>query len=148
MKQRATDPSDHITRDEAKAARIPWYKALKLFILNLPVIAKVVMLVIGLWGGTMAAPEVYEKLSALTAEDPPPPLPIPAGITVVPETITVNPEVRQSLASMNAAINAHTGALKAIREDIRQLEERREASSERDDAALEARIVGLEGFHD
>ena len=124
----------------------------KLLITSAPLLKGLAVIIItGLGWGTASNPYVQKTIASAfeVEEEAPEPLPIPAGITTVPAAApAINPEVRQSLASMNAAINAHTGALKAIREDIRQLEERREAGSERDDAALEARIVGLEGFHD
>jgi hypothetical protein len=75
-------------------------------------------------------------------------VPIPTGQTVVPQPAGINPQVILSLQSLQAAVDQHTAALLAVKEDLIELEERREAESDRDDDVLENRIVGLEGFHD
>ena len=128
------------------ANQIGAFHWVKLGLTSATTIKWIVVLVLG--AGTLTNETVQNAASELVNWSPvEEPLPIPEGETVVPDVVGINPQVRQSLRSMNSAVNAHKGELAALREDLRKLEERREAGSELGDATLEQRIVDLEEYH-
>ena len=146
MKRRASDDSDRITEAEVKQARIPWWKAIKLFLVNLPTIAKIIVLVIGVMGGTVAVPEAI-KLVDQMVEDP---LPIPEGQTVTPTPASniadsaFRAQAAQSFEAMNNVINAHTASIEALRAEIRELESWLAAGRARGDNNLSERVSAIE----
>lgn len=143
MRRRATDESHKISEREVKEARIPWWKAIKLFIANLPLMAKIVMLIIGVAGGTVAAPEAARLLDQYitkplaTPDDslPPPP----------PTTNTADSSFRaqaaQSITALTNASNAHGAELEALREELRNLEARVSAQRARGDNSVSERVT-------
>lgn len=140
MKRRSTDEHDQIADQEIKSARIPWWKATKLFITNLPVIVKVIMLVVGVAGGTLAAPEIANKVSEITGGDKS----IPSGQTVTPNpnapSVVWQGQVDISLTSQKTAIDLNTFQLEALRGEIRELEKRLSAQRARGDNNVEDQV--------
>lgn len=146
MKRRATDEGDRITEAEVKQARIPWWKAFKLFLANLPMIAKVVMLIIGVAGGTIAAPEAYRMANSLIAkplETPKGSLP-PAPSPTHAQGSAFEAQAAQSFAAINQAVNTHSDELKALRAEIRNLEARLAAQRAKGDNNLAERVSAIE----
>lgn len=143
MKRRATDERDKISEQEVKEARIPWWKAIKLFIANLPLIAKVIMLIIGVAGGTVAAPEAVRLLDQYMAK----PLPTPKDALPPPPSISniagsaFQAQAAQSFTALTNASNAHKAELEALREEIRNLEARVSAQRARGDSSVSERVT-------
>lgn len=145
MKRRSTDDHDQITEREVKDARVNWWKATKLFITNLPMIAKIIMLIIGVAGGTVAAPEAVRLVSEITGDStdvpagqiPPPPDPN-ATLNVWKNTTDVvnSAQTRQ--------IDTNTAELEAIREELHNLEARVSAQRARGDAGVSDRVTANE----
>ena len=144
MKRRSTDQHDEISEVEVKAARVPWWKALKLFIMNLPVIAKVVLLVIGAWGGSIAVPEAIDQVNALISDNQEAAL-IPTGQVTTPAAADPGAiwrsQVNTALASGKLAIDTNTAAVEALRAEIRELEKRVAAKRARGDTSVEAKVT-------
>lgn len=127
MQRRATDDDSDVTTHAIKEQRRDMFDWIGLAITGAPLLLKVV-LALGLGGAAVVGGEkVYQRFSGE-------PLPIAEGETVIPSDIS--PELRQSLDSLNAAINKHTEALE-------QLRRQRQAG----DSKLEERVEFLEGQH-
>ena len=128
--------------EEIKPARMSrFFHWCKLGFSSIGPIKWLVLLVLG--AGTATNEAIQNTvMDALTSE----PLPIPAGETVVPNTIS--PELRQSLNSMDRKLGTHDAEILSLKQDIFELEQRRTAESDRDDDQLGTRIQTLEGFHD
>jgi len=136
MKRRSTDEHDDISTNEVKAARTTLFQWVKMWITNLPVIAKAIALVVAAVTGTIAAPQVYQQVTELAGLEAPPP--IPKGQITIPDPeapiIGWRNGVNTSLSSQTAAINSNTASLGALRQEIRELEERLESQRNRGDA--------------
>lgn len=145
MKRRSTDDHDRISEKEVKDARIPWWKAIKLFITNLPLIAKIIMLVIGVAGGTVAAPEAVRLLDEYIAEPLPTPddaLPPPPASSIVDSAFRA--QAAQSFTALTNASNQHKAELEALREELRKLEARVSTQRARGDKSVSERVTANE----
>lgn len=146
MRRRSTDESDKISEKEIKEARINWWKAMKLCFANLPLIVKAIVLIVGVMGGTIAAPEAYRMATNLIQD----PLPTPDGsLPPAPTTEHISSsafqaQAAQSFTALNDAVNTHTAALEALREEIRNLESRLAAKRARGDNNLSERVSAIE----
>lgn len=153
MKRRQTDDHDQITEAEVKAARIKWFKGVRLFLMNLPMIYKVIALVVATVTGTIAAPEIATQVSQIAGGD----ATIPAGQTTAPKPNSPpdawRADVNTSLTSQKTAIDAHTGDIAELRAEIVKLEKRLASRRAQGDNSLQgdvdenrARILELEGI--
>lgn len=144
MKRRSTDQHDQISEVEIKEARVPWYKALKLCITNLPMIVKAILLVVGVWGGTVAVPEAIDQVNALISDNQEAAL-IPTGQVTTPAAADPGAiwrsQVNTALASGKLAIDTNTAAVEALRAEIRELEKRVAAKRARGDTSVEAKVT-------
>lgn len=134
--------------DEAlPTEKIGAFHWVKLGLTSATTIKWIVLLVLG--AGTLTNEAVQNTAADLVgwAETEEEDSTIPEGETVVPAA-GMNPEVRISLISHKSALDKYGAEITALRAEILQLEERREAGSERGDATLEGRIIRLEGYHD
>ena len=141
MKRRSTDDHDEITEVEVKQARINWFKAMRLFLMNLPTIYKVVALVIALVTGTIAAPEVIHRVSEIAGGE----ATIPAGQTLTPDpaapSVVWQGQVDISLTSQKAAIDVNTADIEAIRGAMDELEKRLASQRSRGDNTVEGKVI-------
>lgn len=145
MKRRSTDEHDKISNQEVKEARVNWWKTIKLFITNLPMIAKIIMLIIGVAGGTVAAPEAIRLVSNITSDitdvpkgQIPPPPDGSATLSVWKNaTDVVN-------SAQTRAIDTNTAELEALRQEIRNLEARVSAQRARGDNSVSERVTANE----
>ena len=141
MKRRGTDPGDHITEEDVKRARIPWWKAIRLCLMQLPTIYKIIVLVIGVAGGTLAAPELMRHVSDLAGGD----TTIPEGETTAPDAGSKvsdwRADVTTALQSQKNAVDSHSEALAALRDEIRKLEARLNARQETGDKTVSERVT-------
>ena len=120
------------------------FKWFKLWLTNLPAITKIILVVLGTVGGTVAVPEVYDKVVSLTSSD----VPIPKG-QITTTSVTDPGEVWRSqvniaLGSGKDAIDTNTADLETLRSEISELEARLKALSNRGDSRLEARVSVIE----
>lgn len=146
MKRRASDDSDRITEADVKKARIPWWKAFKLFLMNLPLIAKIVMLIIGVAGGTIAAPEAINLVDKFISK----PLPTPSESLPPPPTSTSSHtssfqgQVTQSITALTDSADSHSAELDALKAEIRALEQRVSSQRAIGDNTVSERVTANE----
>lgn len=144
-------PREELSDREIKDARIPWWKAIKLFIANLPLLAKLVMLVIGVMGGTIAAPEAYRMVDQLISD----PLPTPEGsLPPPPKTETgmvshiadsaFRAQAAQSFTAINNAINSHTEQIELLQQALQQVEARVSMQRAKGDSVVSERVTANE----
>lgn len=109
--------------------------------MNLPTIAKVVFLALGVMGGTVAAPEAFRMVSEIT------------GATDIPEgQIPNQADPNSPLAvwknttdvvnsAQTRAIDTNTAAVEALRAEILELEGRLAAQRRRGDSNVSERVT-------